>query len=233
MLGHDERRHRGVECVLRPGRALEQLGRLVAEAFEHVRVACGPAALVYATAHERPRVDLDHPRPARLLEGPHAEALPRQREQPWHAAHRAGADRAGAADLEHRLRGAGVAVRAPQRAVGRNVAAHAGATPERRAGHQRPPALRNRGPPLAPALPALLLAVPAREREREVEPDHGARVAVREPLDDHVGRAAVAYVDEPPVAHLRRPDELGGARPAARPVDRYDARYASPYCSTA
>ena len=119
-----------------------------------------------------------------------------------HPADRPGADGAGAADLEHRLGGGGVAVRAPQRALGRQFAPHAGAA--------------------------------AGEREREVEAHDRPRIAAGQPLDQLVGRAAVAQVDEPPVPHLGRPDGDSAARAPAAPTKSIgdDARYiASPYCS--
>ena len=137
-----------------------------------------------------------------------------------HAAQRTGPDGPGAADLEHALRH--TLKRRLALAVARAdlLGARPGATPERRLarGEQRVRLVAHRVPDLAAGRPAALSRVPRREREREVQPDHRARLADgrRDHVLDHlVAVHPVLELDERAVAHAREPDRLSGASLAA------------------
>jgi hypothetical protein len=180
VLGHDERRHRGVEGVFRSGRPLEHRRGLHREALVQQGVSRDPAALVDRTG-QCPRVDLDRRRRPHRIERPDAEAVLNQSLQVGHPSDRARSYRARAADLEHGLRGLVLlGLGAPMPTVECMRVPLTGPAPKRvLAGREQQLSLgRHRAPDLPHVVPPLRFAPPAREGEREVEPDNDLRIGV-------------------------------------------------------
>src|SRR5262249_53941928 len=101
--GHRDRRRGGVERVLARRGDLDDVAILLRRAAREEESTRDLVRLPRAAGHPA-RVDLERERQARRIEGPDRETGGGELEQLRHAADRAGADRARAADLEDRLR---------------------------------------------------------------------------------------------------------------------------------